>query len=229
MVDIRQDASGGMIAVDRNQGRLAQSAEGLRAAPEFDLGYDVRLFAQFQQFSIAAANGQKVRIGLFRGTKGRSGDPVSSDLPDECHRAFRFFEPLFATVFIIDDPLKKADHAGDRQAGVLDPLFQVGEYAAFLDELVEVANPGFDGRIAGLGGDIDFFDNGQFLAVDRAGIQTKLKRSAHETSNFQGARIGRLSHLLLSASANCSLAGSHWSFFPVRKAMTPRWQTVTER
>src|SRR5438128_1588544 len=49
------------------------------------------------------------------------------------------------------------------------------------------------------------------------------------TSSFHGDRISRRSRLLASASSNCCLTGSHASFFPVCKAMTPRWQTLTER
>src|SRR5665213_4320582 len=49
------------------------------------------------------------------------------------------------------------------------------------------------------------------------------------TSSFHGARISRRSHLLASALSNSSLTGSHFSFLPERRAMLPRWHTVTER
>src|SRR5262245_38134818 len=51
-------------------------------------------------------------------------------------------------------------------------------------------------------------------------------------SSFHGALYSRRSHLLASAALepmNFSSAGSHCSFMPLRRAMLPRWQTLTER
>src|SRR5262249_36834892 len=45
---------------------------------------------------------------------------------------------------------------------------------------------------------------------------------------FQPPRRSRLSILLASASSNLYALGSHFSFLPIRSAIVPMWQTITE-
>ena len=78
-------------------------------------------------------------------------------------------------------------------------------------------------------------DSRHASAASRATLRPAIElqqRAAHQTSSRHGERISReIMALPLSARGptNCSASGSQSSGMPSRRAIAPRWQTVTER
>ena len=107
--------------------------------------------------------------------RGRRRDALAADLLDQVHLMPGLFQALGPAGVVVHDPFGKADRALDRQSTIGDSLLQVGQRTALLDVLLDFADPRLDRLVAGLGDDIDFFHQRQFLPADRTRVEAIAK------------------------------------------------------
>lgn len=118
----------------------------------------------------------------------RGGDADAADLLQQVHVPLHLFQTRLAGVLVIDDPLREADGALDGQAGVGDPLADIGERTARLLVRLNVADPGFDAVVAGPGREIDLLGEREFLPADGAGVEAVARA---KVARGRLARAGR--------------------------------------
>jgi hypothetical protein len=162
--------------LDRDHHGLAELREGLGEAPHLDHRQHAHLVPQVAQRAVPLGRLHQVDVGAVLGAGGGGRHPLAADLGDAVHVALRRLHRLGALVVVVDDPLGEADGAFDRHAVVGDPLGQVLERTALVDEGVDLADPRLDGAVAGLGGDVDLLGDGEVVAADRAGVEAVAER-----------------------------------------------------
>lgn len=176
VVDVGQDAGPRVARLDGDERCLAEPAQRFGMAPDLNLGHDAELLAEFEQGAVALGDSVEVDVGAVGDAYRRRGEAEAADLADHLHVPPRLLEGLLAAGVVIDGPLEEADGALDAQAEVVDPLAQVGERAAVGDVAVELADPGLDAVVAGLGCDRHLLGKRKLLSLEGAGVEAVAER-----------------------------------------------------
>ena len=141
---------------------------------------------------VALGGFEQIEIGLLRRPGGRSGDVRAAEAADQFHVGLGVFEPFRALGIVVNDPFGEADRTVDLQAVIADPLGQVFAAAAVHFVAAQIAHPGLDGVITGLGGQVDLIGHAQLLPAHGAHVEAVAQRFGHGNFGVRSEqRLGR--------------------------------------
>ncbi len=171
VVGVEQQAGFRVAGLHGHEGRFAGPAERLRPAPDLQLGDDADRLADFENLAIAARDVQQVDPRRAVDSSRRCGDVAGAQFGQHPHGLFHLLDAPGASGLVCNRPLGEVDRAGDPQSRVVDPLAQVLQRAAPVDVFLQIASPGLDRPVAGLGRHVDLFGRREIMPEDRAGVQ----------------------------------------------------------
>ena len=90
--------------------------------------------------------------------------------PQLVHFPFGLFERLLALLFVVDNPLRKADGALHRQTRIADLLAEILQRASLLDVLINLPHPRLDAVVTRLDGQFDLRRQIELVAANCAGV-----------------------------------------------------------
>ena len=174
MEDVQQAAGVGVARLDQHVSDLAHPRKRLGPAPHFQLRDNPQRAAYFKQLPVPLGHAPQIECDVIR-PAGRRGHANAADRRHKIGIALPLLQAGGAAGIVVVDPIGKADRAGYDQTEIGYPLLQVGRLLIARHVATNLLDPGLDGVIAGLGGNLDLLGQGELLAANRGRVQAEFE------------------------------------------------------